>query len=95
VAGSTGTVPLSTATLPCPFTGPLPVPLVLRSGQKADDGYPEDEALPLPKRQRHVPPHDLRPGHSLRILNASNVRDTVSRSTRRHPEPDPPGTQRE
>jgi len=85
------TVPVLPATAP----PPLPVPLLLRSGQKADDGYREEEVLPLPKRQRHVPPHDLRPGHSLRILNASNVRDTVSRSTRRHPEPDPPGTQRE
>ena len=54
VARSTGTVLLSTATRPRPFTVPSPVPPVLRSRQKEDDGYPEEEALLLPKRQRHV-----------------------------------------
>jgi len=49
MAGSTGTVLLSTATLPRPLTVPLPVPPVLRSGRKADDGYPEEEALPRPR----------------------------------------------
>ena len=38
VAGSTGTVLLSTATRPRPFTVPSPVPPVLRSRQKEDDG---------------------------------------------------------
>jgi len=54
VAGSTSTMLLSTATRPRPFTVPSPVPPVLRSRQKEDDGYPEEEALLLPKRQRHV-----------------------------------------
>lgn len=35
VPGSTGTVFLSTATPPRPFTVPLPVPPVLRSGRTA------------------------------------------------------------
>ena len=55
MAGSTGTVLLSTATLPRPFTVPSPEPPVLRSRQKEDDGYREEKALPLSKRQRHVP----------------------------------------
>jgi len=85
---------LSTGTLPRPFTVPLPVPPVLRSGRKADDGYPEQEALPLSIGSA-TSPSGSATGHSLPILNASNVRDTASRSTRRHPKPDPPGTQRE
>src|SRR5262249_13429888 len=43
-------------TLRRPSTVSLPVRPVLRSSQKADDGYPdEEEALPLPNTQRDVP----------------------------------------